>query len=68
MDTINTADYPQLRFLCWNTRNPRELTPEEAFGVYELNWRHVEQENLTPREDALIEELTQKFGKGVLLG
>lgn len=60
--------YPQLRALAWHIRDPdAELTPEEAFELYERNWRHLDQDAILPREHALIERLKQNVGQGVML-
>lgn len=59
-------NYPQLKFIVWN-RNPADLIEEEeAFALYERNWRHIEVAALTDDEKKLIELLTEKFGHGVL--
>ncbi|WP_202634485.1 hypothetical protein [Rugosibacter aromaticivorans] len=34
-----------------------ELTPVEALSIYERNWRHVDVQNLDPRERDLIDSL-----------
>jgi len=37
------ARYPELRRLAWNRDPNRPLSGAEAFGLYEANWRHVDQ-------------------------
>jgi hypothetical protein len=64
-DRLRLDDYPQLALLAWN-RAVREISGEEAFALYERNWRFVDQESLTPREAALIDRLTRRYGHGVL--
>lgn len=55
---IRLEDYPQLRRLAWQVREGlEELSPREALGLYERNWRHVDQEALQPAEKALISAL-----------
>lgn len=65
---IVPADYPELKTLVWNRDPARPIPAEEAFAIYERNWRFVNAEHLTEREAKLIRELTDTFGKGVLLG
>ena len=60
-------DFPELEALVWNRDPLRPIDGEEAFALYERNWRHVDKAQLTPRELALIQELTEKFGRGHLL-
>ena len=55
---IRLDDYPQLRRLAWQVREGlEELSPREALGLYERNWRHVDQAALQPAEKALISAL-----------
>lgn len=60
---IRVADYPQLRRLGWQLAPDTELTPEEAWGTYERNWRHVDASALDTRERALLEKLARALGK-----
>jgi len=62
---IALDDYDNLRALCWN-RTTRYLGPEEAFRLYERNWRHVDRKNMTDAERTLIARLADRFGSGVL--
>lgn len=62
---LKIDEYPQLAILAWN-RVVREIDDEEAFALYEHNWRFVDVEHLAPHEAALIDRLTQQYGRGVL--
>ncbi len=64
-DTLNVDEYPQLALLAWN-RVVRQVTGEEAFALYERNWRFVDPNTLTTAEAALIDRLTEQYGHGVL--
>src|SRR5678815_5020813 len=44
---IRLGDYPQLKQLAWQLPGVHELSPREALGVYERNWRHVDRKALT---------------------
>ncbi|MFT3662571.1 MAG: hypothetical protein QM809_14690 [Gordonia sp. (in: high G+C Gram-positive bacteria)] len=66
-DQIVVADYPELRFLCWNLDPTTTVDGPGALALYERNWRHVDQDRLTEREAALIERLVECYGNGVLL-
>lgn len=60
---IPLADYPQLRQLAWQVGGHAQvLTPREALGLYERNWRHVQPARLAPQERALLAALRQVFG------
>lgn len=60
---IRLDDYPQLRALAWQVGDGTErLSPREALGLYERNWRHVRPEALEPKERALIDGLRRAFG------
>jgi hypothetical protein len=59
---VEVARYPQLKLLCWNQR-ARYLAAEDAWSLYERNWRFVEPEHLEPAERALIESLSSRFGR-----
>ena len=62
---IEIAGYENLAALCWNRRG-RYLGAEEAFRLYERNWRLVDQRRMKPAERALIERLAARYGNGVL--
>ena len=63
-DTIVPMDFPELGMLAWNRDRARPIGREEAFELYERNWRHVDANSLTPEEADLIEDLTLEFGRG----
>jgi hypothetical protein len=62
---ISVANYPNLAALCWN-RTDRFVTDEEAFRLYERNWRFVDVKRMKAAERELIGRLAARFGKGVL--
>ncbi len=64
---IRLADYPQLRRLAWQLHGVTTLSPENALGLYERNWRHVDVAALDPAERALVNALVQHLGGGRLL-
>lgn len=59
---ISLADYPQLKQLAWHVHGTDELTPTEALGIYERNWRHLDESLLTQNEKDLIEALNAGLG------
>ncbi|MCR6634982.1 hypothetical protein [Devosia sp.] len=63
-DMIVPKDFPELGMLAWNRDAARPIDREEAFELYERNWRHVDAEHLTVEEAELIEDLTEEFGHG----
>ena len=58
---VRLADYPQLRDLAWN-RADDFITANEAFQLYERNWRLVDAGSLDARERALIDRLKADLG------
>lgn len=66
MPTLRIADYPQLTLIAWNLRPEDLIAEDEAFALYERNWRFVDQARLDEKERALIDRLTQQYGKGVM--
>lgn len=64
---IVPADFPELQALLWNRDVTRPISAEEAFALYERNWRFVDQTRLTAREKLLIQNLAGEFGRGILL-
>ena len=64
-ETIEIADYPQLKLLCWN-RPGRFVMAREAWEIYERNWRFVERDQLEAKEQELIRTLVTRFGAGVM--
>jgi hypothetical protein len=61
------ADYPELKMLVWSRDPARPIAAEDAFALYERNWRFVDKDNLTKCEAQLIDDLTREFGHGVML-
>ena len=62
---IAVDDYENLKALCWN-RIERYVSAEEAFRLYERNWRHVDAKRMSVAEHALIARLKERYGNGVL--
>lgn len=61
---IDLIDYPQLKQLAWHIHGTNEISPLEAWGIYERNWRHLDLESLLPGERQLIEALRVAMGAG----
>jgi len=62
---IHLDDYPQLKKLAWQIKADADLTPTEALGIYERNWRHLDHLALSTSERQLIDALRLGLGKGV---
>jgi transcriptional regulator with XRE-family HTH domain len=60
---VRLVDYPQLRQLAWQLQSVDTLTPTEALGIYERNWRHVDVSALEPREQQLVDALRLGLGE-----
>ena len=52
--------------LCLNRRPDDVITGEDAFALYEANWRFIEEDRLQPRERDMIARLTQIYGHGLM--
>ncbi len=65
-DTFVIGDFPQLRLIAWNRDLRDAITGEEALGLYERNWRFVDEKALLPHERDLIDRLTCEYGRGIL--
>ena len=63
--TVAVKDYDNLALLMWS-RNESFITAEEAFRIYERNWRFVDVGRMKPKERALIDRLVREYGNGVL--
>jgi transcriptional regulator with XRE-family HTH domain len=61
--TVRVADYAQLRRLAWQLPADAELTPEEAWGTYERNWRHLDPSALEDNERQLLADLARALGR-----
>ncbi len=62
---VTIADYPALSEIAWN-RTGSWIPARDALRLYERNWRFVDAGSLEPRERALIERLSERFGGGPL--
>lgn len=62
---VNINQYPQLRLIAWNRHN-EFIDEAEALELYEVNWRFIDQQNLSPQEQELINKLVNQYGNGVL--
>jgi len=63
---LQIDDYPQLKLIAWNRSGSETIAEEDAFALYERNWRFVDRDALTQKEKVLIARLTKKFGQGVM--
>jgi len=63
---LRLDDYPQLKLIAWSRPGAKAIGEEDAYALYERNWRFVDQNTLTAGEKALVERLASKFGKGLL--
>jgi hypothetical protein len=63
---IKLTEYPQLKQLAWHIHGLDALTPIEAFGIYDRNWRHLDATSLTPLEKSLIDALKRADAAGEL--
>lgn len=66
MEDILVKNYPQLQFLLWSRPFVKTISCNEAFEIYESNWRHVDSMNLQSNEKELIMALIEKYGAGVM--
>jgi len=66
IDKIVIRDFPQLALIAWNRRPDDEITGEDAFALYEANWRFIEEDRLQPRERDMIARLTEVYGHGLM--
>jgi hypothetical protein len=64
--TLKIGDYPQLALLAWSRRPDDVITAEEAFGLYESNWRFVDHKLLDDQERELIDGLMGTCGHGLM--
>lgn len=64
---VNVENCPQLKLLCWNRPDVNVLDGQEAFDLYERNWRFVDTDAMPRAEHDLLDRLTQEYGHGVLL-
>ena len=62
---IGIENYDNLRLIAWN-RSGGFVTRAEAFQLYENNWRHIDQDGMSPGERALIKQLAEEHGKGLI--
>lgn len=60
---VHLADYPQLKQLAWQVQGIDALTPREALGIYDRNWRHIDLAALAPHERNLIDALRTVFSE-----
>ena len=59
---VRIADFPKLKELAWQIHGTSELTPREALGIYERNWRHLDPTTLPSHERDLVDALRQGLG------
>ena len=63
---IEIDRYPELKMLGWQRTGQRFIDERDALALYEANWRFVDTAHLIPREAALIRQLADRHGRGVL--
>lgn len=60
-ERIRIADFTELAKLAWQMKQSAELTPAEAWNVYERNARLLDESQLSDRERRLFEMLRREF-------
>ncbi|MBC7700230.1 helix-turn-helix domain-containing protein [Aquabacterium sp.] len=61
---IPIDQYPQLKLIAWSLPDLQEIDPPLALGLYERNWRYVDQAAMTPQEQDLVNRLVKEHGNG----
>lgn len=61
---IPIQQYPQLRQLAWHVKDGFELTPDEAFGLYDRYRRYLNMDQMAPHERSLLRALENAALKG----
>lgn len=64
---IKVTDYKQLKKLAWQLKDTTQLNPQDAFDLYERNWRHIDHNSMDEKERRLLELLLASFGRERLL-
>lgn len=64
-EVLDLSQYPNIALLLWNHRSGL-MRPRAAFALLERNWRFLEGVLLTDDEQALIDDLKDTFGQGVI--
>ncbi|NTJ44051.1 hypothetical protein G6L28_15730 [Agrobacterium larrymoorei] len=59
---VHVDKYPQLRAICWNRDENVCLEGDEAFALYERNWRFIDADALSAEEKVLLAELVDLYG------
>ena len=59
---IRLEQFPKLKELAWQVHGTDELTPREALGIYQRNWRHIDLPTLSEDEQDLVEALRAGLG------
>ena len=62
---IDVRAYPELALLCWN-RAGDTISREDAFRLYEREWRLIDPARMIPAERELLRRLTVELGQGVI--
>ncbi len=66
LKAIPIDQYPQLKLIAWSMPGIQEIDPQSALGLYERNWRYVDQAAITPQEQDLLNRLVKEYGNGCL--
>ncbi len=66
-DRVRLTDFPQLKGLAWQLHDVEELSPADAFSLYERNWRHIDRASMEPAERTLLQALVDRLGGGRVL-
>lgn len=58
---VRLEDYPELKKISWHITGRDYLKPFEAHAMYERNARHLDEDNMTKREQLLMANLNRAF-------
>lgn len=54
---IHIEDFPELKKVAWHVTGTDTLSPDEALGIYERHWHHINKEEMSEEELNFVEFL-----------
>lgn len=66
MKAIARQQFPALNQILWDT-SAQFIEPKNALHCYEKRWRFINKDELTIKEQQLIQQLIKEVGNGLFL-
>ena len=63
---VRISDYAELKSVSWFRDTDTLISEDEAFRLYESQWKHLDLSRMNDDERAFLDRLVDQYGGGVV--